>query len=48
MLIVAHDDRLYDFRFEVPGGATSAAKALFMAMIQGLVFLPGAMPSLGP
>jgi len=48
MLVVAQEDRLYDLRFKVAGGGTPADKALFMAMIQGLMFLPGTLPSLAP
>lgn len=48
MLIVAHDDRIYDLRFKASAGATPAAKAAFVAIAQGLVFLPGAIPSQAP
>jgi len=48
MVIVAHDDRLYDLRFKVSGDASPAAKALFVAIVQGLKFLPGSIPSPAP
>jgi hypothetical protein len=48
MLIVAHEDRLYDLRFKVSDGASGAEKATFIAIAQGLAFLPGAMPSPAP